>query len=592
MALSSAAAKWPRRASIGLAFILLATGSAAAPIGASAATGTTISGVITLAGDPAPAGSVEVVLRRFSGGDPWQFVDTVVSVSEDGSYAFRGLAPGSYDVRFDHRSGGYGDEWLSGVGASDSDRWLSVNTAPVVANVDLEPSAVMSGRVRDAVGRVVAGVTVTAEFFAEGWWGYHPSRVSTTSDANGYYRLVGLTPGRTQVTFAKSGYPTQGYGQEPYGPIDPLITTSPGTSRTLADMVLFKSNRTTVTIECSTYGCSGLAPGDYWIDIQKLVPGPRWQQVSAIGFPPAQNSYGTLVATSTAQLIPGKYRAFVRFGGDSARAYSPPVDLVDGGDLRLSASFRPFVRGDYLQGPTADVLARMPDGTLRVYAGNGRGSWDGSYVHGSGWGGFTSVFSAGDFETNLATDVLARTTDGRLVLYPRTPWGSWGTARVVGSGWQGFTAIFSPGDFNGDGTSDVIARAANGDLYLYPGNGGGGWLLPRKIGTGWAQFTSVFAVGDFDGDGAADIMGRRSNGDLYLYSGDGWGGWKGWKRIGVGWQFFTEIVGPGDFDGDGAMDVMGKQRDGRLILYPGNGQGGWSTAKVVGWGWQSLRIVG
>ncbi|MBV0894302.1 VCBS repeat-containing protein [Microbacterium sp. NC79] len=137
-----------------------------------------------------------------------------------------------------------------------------------------------------------------------------------------------------------------------------------------------------------------------------------------------------------------------------------------------------------------DVLARLADGSLRAYFGDGLGGWREPKLVGSGWNIFDQVFSAGDFDGDGTVDLIARTKDGALWLYPLDGKGSWGTNYQIGQGWQKMTAVVSAGDFNQDGNVDVFARTITGELLLYPGNGRGSWLAPRAAGTGWNGITT------------------------------------------------------------------------------------------------------
>ncbi len=203
--------------------------------------------------------------------------------------------------------------------------------------------------------------------------------------------------------------------------------------------------------------------------------------------------------------------------------------------------------GDFSGDLRPDLLARTQDGALLMYRGNGAGGWvtgRGEPV-GSGWQDFTALLAPGDFNGDGKPDVLARSPDGSLRLYRGSGAGGWmDNGIVVGSGWQGFTAVFAAGDFSGDGKPDVFARSPDGSLRLYRGNGAGGWMDNGiVVGSGWQDFTALAGGGDFSGDGKPDVLARPPDGSLRLYRGNGAGGWiDNGVVIGSGWNGLTYLT--------------------------------------------------
>jgi stage II sporulation protein D len=255
-----------------------------------------------------------------------------------------------------------------------------------------------------------------------------------------------------------------------------------------------------------------------------------------------------------------------------------------------AASFARDFSGDR----KADVLAVVAStGALWMYAGNGASGWKSRSVIGTGFGGYSKVFTAGTWDSDVFADVMAQRSDGSLWLYPGTAAGPLGPERVLpGSSWDMYNLVFPVGDFGGDGHSDLIARRPDGTLVLYSGNGSGGFLgAAQQIGSGWNGFTSVFSPGDFNGDRKADVIARTSGGLLYLYPGNGSGGWLRPRLIGQGWDMFSTIISSGDFSGDGKSDLLARGRDGTLWMYAGNGTGGFLLRKVVGTGWNSFSTI-
>jgi len=251
---------------------------------------------------------------------------------------------------------------------------------------------------------------------------------------------------------------------------------------------------------------------------------------------------------------------------------------------------------DFTGDGKADVHAITSTGGLYLYRGNGLGGFTGAGIGiGAGWGTFTKVFSPGDFTSDGKADILAITSTGGLILYRGNGLGGFtGAGTGIGSGWGGFTKVFSPGDFSGDGKADILAINSSGVLYLYRGNGAGGFTgAGTGIGAGWGTFTKVFSPGDFSGDGKADILAINSSGGLILYRGNGAGGFTGAGiGIGAGWGTFTKVFSVGDFTGDGRADILAINSSGVLYLYRGNGAGGFTGAGTgIGAGWGTFTKV-
>ena len=94
--------------------------------------------------------------------------------------------------------------------------------------------------------------------------------------------------------------------------------------------------------------------------------------------------------------------------------------------------------GDFDSNGTVDFVARRNDGVLLLYPGDGRGSFGGSpRMIGRGWQGFSAIVGPGDWNGDGAADLLARRTDGTLRLYPGNGSGSFGVSTRIGTGWNG-----------------------------------------------------------------------------------------------------------------------------------------------------------
>ncbi len=144
-----------------------------------------------------------------------------------------------------------------------------------------------------------------------------------------------------------------------------------------------------------------------------------------------------------------------------------------------------FSPGDFDRNGSRDIIAVDSDGIMWLYSGY---RFEDRIKIGTGWGNMTSVFSPGDFTGDGLPDVIARSSTGELIVYKglgsklADGSGFSGSARV-GTGWGGFTYVFSPGDLDRNGIGDVIG-VKDGKLYLYMGSAKPGFSsVSLQVGT-------------------------------------------------------------------------------------------------------------
>ncbi|UVJ38298.1 GH25 family lysozyme [Arthrobacter sp. CJ23] len=238
----------------------------------------------------------------------------------------------------------------------------------------------------------------------------------------------------------------------------------------------------------------------------------------------------------------------------------------------------------------SDFSGIQADGSIYFYAGTNMhdlGYQPARKIGDFGWNAFDILLGTKDFDGKAPADLLARMPNGTLWFYPGASSGNYGVPTKIGNfGWEAFDALVAAGDVNGDGKNDLIARKPDGTLWFYAGTGrvdstSSGYLPGRKIGDfGWDAFDAVVGVGDFTGDAKADLIARGRDGSLWLYRGTGKvdatsAGYLPGVKIGnFGWEGFTQLIAGGDVDGDGRNDLLAKSPNGALWFYPGNGSGG------------------
>ncbi|MDQ6850497.1 MAG: FG-GAP-like repeat-containing protein [Actinomycetota bacterium] len=304
----------------------------------------------------------------------------------------------------------------------------------------------------------------------------------------------------------------------------------------------------------------------------------------AAGAPaPATPDTGTLVYA-------GRGSSATAAGLTSGAVYRFSVFTIDASANAARATWTsPVVPGgifhDFSGDGHPDLISRSSDGLLHLYTSNGVGGFIGSRVIGSGWNGFSALFTPGDWNGDGHPDIIGRTTAGDLLLYLWNGTSFTGHTKI-GVGWNGLTAVLSPGDFTGDGHPDIIGRTTTGELRLYLGNGVG-ISGSRVIGVGWNGFNALLTAGDWNGDGHPDLLGRTSTGDLLLYL---WNGtsFAAHTKIGIGWNTLTALFSLGDFDDDGHPDIIARTSTGDLRLYQGNGTG-LTGSRRIGIGWNGMN---
>ena len=128
------------------------------------------------------------------------------------------------------------------------------------------------------------------------------------------------------------------------------------------------------------------------------------------------------------------------------------------------------VRGDWNLDGKAELLVRMPDGTLAEYVYiRGRMSYLRSLS--TGFGSSARLYSPGDATYDGRTDLLVE-REGTLTLYGLRSDGRLATGREVGRGFSGITMI-TPGTnwrdrtIQGNLTVRMYGITATGDMYLY-----------------------------------------------------------------------------------------------------------------------------
>ncbi|MFF3467683.1 DNRLRE domain-containing protein [Streptomyces sp. NPDC002619] len=223
-----------------------------------------------------------------------------------------------------------------------------------------------------------------------------------------------------------------------------------------------------------------------------------------------------------------------------------------------------FLPGDGLQ----DMVARMPDGKLYLYPGDGYGS----------------------FDVTQRTEVLL-------------PQGAPAPATL--------DQILAAGDIDGDGRPDMLATEGS-HYWAFLGYTGGAFTsaVLQNGGTVWPD-RNLVSVGDHNGDGAVDLVFRTlSTGQLSLRygklkssggtaidslatSGNSLNGSdttyaaSGWTTASV-----RLLLGTPDANHDGIPDMWAVMNDGSVRMYSGGRSAVGTYTTVVSSGWDGKLAIG
>ncbi|MFD5324011.1 VCBS repeat-containing protein [Streptomyces sp. NPDC127092] len=288
--------------------------------------------------------------------------------------------------------------------------------------------------------------------------------------------------------------------------------------------------------------------------------------------------------------------------GDTTGDRLADLFVVDGyGDLRLYPNLS---KGDVNYSLDA---AGQADGKVA------RGYWKGALIthNGDYWG-------ADGFQ-----DLVARMPDGKLWIYPGNGLGGVDVGRRTelllppGSpNPAALSQLVSVGDIDGDRKPDMLATEGDAFWALLGYTGGSVSKSVRLSSSPWAE-RDIVSVGDHNKDGAVDLVYRTyaSNRLLIRYGkkdGDGTGtsltslaaaadslngedgvyGTGGWDATNV-----RLLTGTPDANGDGIPDMWAVMGDNSARFYPGGAQSHGAPVEVVsetdgGVGWKNKLAIG
>ncbi|MFF7360751.1 FG-GAP-like repeat-containing protein [Streptomyces sp. NPDC008125] len=221
-----------------------------------------------------------------------------------------------------------------------------------------------------------------------------------------------------------------------------------------------------------------------------------------------------------------------------------------------------FVPGDGVQ----DLVARMPDGKVYIYRGDGYGSVD-----------------------------IDRRTEVRFPSNAPDP--------------STFTQILAAGDITGDGRPDMLATAGDA-VWAFTGYTGGIFQTATTLsGASWTS-RDLVNIGDVNKDGAADLIYRTFGSDrllLRLGKTDAAGG-TSLASLGsaaaslsgadieyaTGWgaTAYPVMTGTADVSQDGIPDIWALAADGTVKFFKGGATTLGAPVTVISGGWSGKKAMG
>lgn len=189
-----------------------------------------------------------------------------------------------------------------------------------------------------------------------------------------------------------------------------------------------------------------------------------------------------------------------------------------------------------------DALVRHRDNTLWLYTGNAKGGLTMVRKAGTGFGGFSQMFSIQGLGGGSNQFLIGRSRDGGLWRFQITSKGLISTVKM-GHGWNTIDEIFTVGDFTGDRVPDVLAvRKSDHALMVYPGDRQYRLGTPRKVGHGWGGYTHAMTAGDLNGDARLDLLGVDANGTLWSYTNRGSYSWGTRVKVATGFTASDKLA--------------------------------------------------
>ncbi|MFD7078334.1 FG-GAP-like repeat-containing protein [Nocardioides sp. NPDC059952] len=357
----------------------------------------------------------------------------------------------------------------------------------------------------DLVGKNAKGYLV--RYTGNGAGGF--TRVGTTRSLGGFDKLAATgdvnKDGKRDLIGRKSGalYYFKGSGSGTFGSPVKLATQSPSWSS---------------LVQISGYGdFTGDGRGDL---IGRDSSNRGWiYPASGSGFGKPLGPYADVNRTlvGAVNLVGNSLPDLVMKSGSTlyVKPNSGRVSLaapVDSG-ITLTSATALMNAGDWNRDGKGDFLAKMSDGSVRLYRGYGTGKFASPVTIATGLGTVSVIDAVGDVTGDGYPDLMGRTSGGTITLWPGKGSAKVGASITMKSSASG-TRLVGVGRWNSGNTPDVLF--VNGtSTVVHESNGPGGLVSTQTLSINLSGYDAVLGVRDLRAGSGGDLIVRSGS---YIYA--------------------------------------------------------------------------
>ncbi|MEU7058688.1 FG-GAP-like repeat-containing protein [Streptomyces sp. NPDC046197] len=241
---------------------------------------------------------------------------------------------------------------------------------------------------------------------------------------------------------------------------------------------------------------------------------------------------------------------------------------------------RLMAAGDFNGTGHSDLIAVRDDGTVTLYAGDGKGAFVSERqlrAPNTTWAHAASI-TAGDFTGSNRFDLMVRWTDGEVTLYGDVGANGLNNSgtRMIGPNptWRRATQIVA-GRFNAATyVTDLMVLWSDGKLTLYTNVSAGEFGPPHQLAAPnsvWRNAT-LLGSGEYSGGRKWDLMAKWPNGELDTYTGPTLSSVGTKVRVQNADGLGNAVMTTGDFTADHHTDdVVALRPNGETAMYTDTG---------------------
>ncbi|WP_328528260.1 FG-GAP-like repeat-containing protein [Nocardioides sp. NBC_00368] len=185
---------------------------------------------------------------------------------------------------------------------------------------------------------------------------------------------------------------------------------------------------------------------------------------------------------------------------------------VDSG-ITLTSATALMNAGDWNRDGKGDFLAKMSDGSVRLYRGYGTGKFASPVTIATGLGTVSVIDAVGDVTGDGYPDLMGRVSGGTIKLWPGKGSTNVGASIVMRTSAAG-TRLVGVGRWNSSNTPDVLF--VNGtSTVVHESNGPGGLVSTQSLSINLSGYDAVLGVRDLRAGSGGDLIVRSGS---YIYA--------------------------------------------------------------------------